>query len=644
MRGCRSPAQRRRWRSPNRRTFVRLAGFLIDWHGRIDVAVGVYVTQGASKEDLDSTTDRAQKSLGVKAGVPAFPDASGFDGSHVGARMLVYSADGSRLAVALEGTTRVYDVQNHGLVLRHEVPVSRAIELAFSPRGTYLQTWERPVKAEDGTWSRNLRIWHADSGELLGEFERRQIEGWAFQFTDREDHCVRPTSAELQVFCPSDFRAGAVGRLRVENVQSFSLGPGGQPSIAAFFPEKKGMPAFVRIYSLASLLKQGEPPAAPVAQKSFFKADKVTMKWNAAGSSLLLMTSTDHDQTGKSYYGETNLYMLSARGDFDCRVGLDKEGPIHDFEWNPNSREFIVIYGYMPAKAVVFSYRVNVIAELGTQPRNLIAYNPQGRLFCLAGFGNLAGTVDIWDRERLADGKLFTLDASNSSVLEWSPDGHFLLTGTLSPRLRVENGVRIWHCTGKLVHVDMVDEMYQACWRPQKLIPHSSLPPFPKELPAAPAPSEAAAALLAKKQAAASRPAGTYRPPSARHAGATPSDLLRRDTSDAPPSSRQAYLPPGAAASSSSTSGPGGRRGRKVPGAPEKPAAPTPKPAMGAADVGAHSSEAGAVEKKLRNLTKKLKAIEQLKERRDSGEALEQTQLQKIESESEIRRELDTLQ
>ena len=37
---------------------------------------------------------------------------------------------------------------------------------------------------------------------------------------------------------------------------------------------------------------------------------------------------------------------------------------------------------------------------------------------------------------------------------------------------------------------------------------------------------------------------------------------------------------------------------------------------MGAADVGAHSSEAGAVEKKLRNLTKKLKAIEQLKERR----------------------------
>ena len=160
----------------------------------------------------------------------------------------------------------------------------------------------------------------------------------------------------------------------------------------------------------------------------------------------------------------------------------------------------------MPAKAVVFSYRVNVIAELGTQPRNLISYNPQGRLFVLAGFGNLAGTVDIWDRERLADGKLFTLDASNSSVLEWSPDGQFLLTGTLSPRLRVDNGVRIWHCTGKLVHVHMVDEMYSAAWRPQRF---TEPPAFPKTLPAAPAPSAAAAAVLAKQQTAA-KPMGAY--------------------------------------------------------------------------------------------------------------------------------------
>ena len=59
--------------------------------------------------------------------------------------------------------------------------------------------------------------------------------------------------------------------------------------------------------------------------------------------------------------------------------------------------------------------------------------------------------------------------------------------------------------------------------------------------------------------------------------------------------------------------------------------------------MGASSSDAGATEKKVRSLTKKLKAIEQLKERRARGETLEQTQLQKMDGEAEIRRELEAL-
>ena len=67
---------------------------------------------------------RAQKSLGVKAGVPNFPDVHGFDGAHVGSRMLVYSASGSRLAVALEQGTQIYDVHDTGVELRLEVCLS----------------------------------------------------------------------------------------------------------------------------------------------------------------------------------------------------------------------------------------------------------------------------------------------------------------------------------------------------------------------------------------------------------------------------------------------------------------------------------------------------------------------------------------
>lgn len=558
----------------------------------------------------------------------------------------------------------------------------------------------------------NLRLWRTSDGAEVGAWERKSQEGCHPQLNEEETYLVRQVSTELQVFEPNAVQAkGVVGRLRLEGMTSFELGAGSKPVVAVFCGEKKGAPASVRVYSLASLIPSPETPPAPVSQKTFFKADKIQMKWNKAGTSLLFMTSTDVDKTGKSYYGETNLYMISSRGDFDCRVALDKEGPIHDFEWSSNGREFIVVYGYMPSKATLFSFRVNVIAELGSAARNTVTFNPQGRLFCLAGFGNLNGMVDVWDRQNLSKGKLFTFDASNSSVLEWSPCGEFILTATLSPRLRVENGIKIWHCTGQLIHVDFIDEMYQAGWRPGWSTATAQgardPPPFPAELPASPAPSAAAKEWLDKAAAKPQRPAGAYRPPGAR--GAAASTAYSRDEDSLGSSSPSR---PGSGTNGHGAYVPGANRGkRQVPGAPRPkdnngngsanaaapgagtptgpkgnkknnankgksnaatptptaPASPAPganaslsseaaatagagdssssqPPATsGAAEVGGNS-QAVALDKKLRNLTKKLKAIEDLKARRDAGEKLEQTQMLKIANEGELRRELQALE
>jgi len=49
------------------------------------------------------------------------------------------------------------------------------------------------------------------------------------------------------------------------------------------------------------------------------------------------------------------------------------------------------------------------------------------------------------------------------------------------------------------------------------------------------------------------------------------------------------------------------------------------------------------IQKKVRNLSKKLKAIEELKEKAARGERLEATQLKKIESEVDIQKELAAL-
>lgn len=40
-----------------------------------------------------------------------------------------------------------------------------------------------------------------------------------------------------------------------------------------------------------------------LSNKTFYKADHVQMFWNDLGTNLLVLTQTDVDKTGKSYYG-----------------------------------------------------------------------------------------------------------------------------------------------------------------------------------------------------------------------------------------------------------------------------------------------------------------------------------------------------
>lgn len=211
----------------------------------------------------------------------------------------------------------------------------------------------------------------------------------------------------------------------------------------------------------------------------------------------------------------------------------------------------------MPAKTVLLDQRAKALHDFGTGFNNFISFNPQGRLLALAGFGNLAGKVEIYDRRTL--NKVTTIDASNTSHCEWSPDGRFLLTATLSPRLRVDNGIRIWHCTGPLVHVQPVDELYQASWRPTLV---DAAPPFPAQIPPAPAPSPSVAANQAVAKPAPAKPAGAYRPPGAR--GLEASSIYKREEDTPSPSG----TPNGRYSRSPA---PGRVHRRHVPGAPTSP-------------------------------------------------------------------------
>lgn len=246
------------------------------------------------------------------------------------------------------------------------------------------------------------------------------------------------------------------------------------------------------------------------------------MKWNQLGTTLVVLAQTEVDKTGKSYYGETTLYVLSANGGFDSRITLDKEGPIHDVSWSPNSKEFGVIYGYMPAKTTIFNQRAVATHTFPLGPRNTILFSPSGRFVLVAGFGNLAGQMDIYDLEKDYR-KICTIEGGNPSVCEWSPDSKYILTATTSPRLRVDNGVRLWHVGGGIVYNEDMVELYHVTWRPQAIESFSPGDP----LHPVPTPHASALAYLGTVKTP-SKPAGAYRPPGARGTS-TPLHFKRED-------------------------------------------------------------------------------------------------------------------
>ena len=52
----------------------------------------------------------------------------------------------------------------------------------------------------------------------------------------------------------------------------------------------------------------------------------------------------------------------------------------------------------------------------------------------------------------------------------WSPDARRILTGVLNPRLRVDNGYKVFKYNGELLNnVDFSQtELYEVLWRPGK--------------------------------------------------------------------------------------------------------------------------------------------------------------------------------
>lgn len=129
------------------------------------------------------------------------------------------------------------------------LPTPNVFELGFSPLGTYIITWQRPAKDEDGNATKNLKVWRTvpEDGEneqgrtVVGEYVQKSQTGWNLQYTTDEKFCARVVTNEVQFYQSGDLRT-VWNKLRVEGVSDFAVSPGKSHSVALFVPERKVCP------------------------------------------------------------------------------------------------------------------------------------------------------------------------------------------------------------------------------------------------------------------------------------------------------------------------------------------------------------------------------------------------------------------
>ena len=393
-----------------------------------------------------------------------------------------WNSDGSLFGRILpSGGVAVHAFPSMELLLETPVLLKGAKAFYFSPESTYLVIADR---FEPKTEKENCALYHLPTRSKVGEIIVRKLASpnWpVMRWTEDEALCLRvskETSAGEQILVLNS-KSNKAETIGLPGLSAFEISPKEGRYMAAFFDrrmEAGGRPApnensepRICIYSLYSATPGAAIFTLPLIEDP---ADSVTMHWNSTGDSLLVQAIVQVDESGKTYYGKSNLYVIS-RGEAGWTFNRPVElvgSPLHEARWL-GSRSFIAVAGKMPA--VVGCYTVESSGEIsrsfpmGRVPRNTVRVSVHGRYAAIGGFGNLPGEVDFWDLDQR---KVLKTTRSECTVdLQWAPSGaRLFITSTTTPRMRVDNAIQLWRYGGERLAEINFKELFAAVWRPVK--------------------------------------------------------------------------------------------------------------------------------------------------------------------------------
>jgi translation initiation factor 2A len=130
--------------------------------------------------------------------------------------------------------------------------------------GTYIITWQRSTKDENGDAVKNLKVWlvidekanaEGVEKETVARFVQKSQTGWNLQYTYDETFCARVVTNEIQIYQSHDLTT-VWNKIRVEGVSDFAVSPGKNHSIAVFVPERKVCGETIELY-MHKILRDG---------------------------------------------------------------------------------------------------------------------------------------------------------------------------------------------------------------------------------------------------------------------------------------------------------------------------------------------------------------------------------------------------
>ena len=202
---------------------------------------------------------------------------------------------------------------------------------------------------------------------------------------------------------------------------------------------------------------------------SFLKGTSVEFYWLKQGHIVLAKTSTDLDETGNSYYGQSMLHSLyipdktiqsTIQSQFTPEMYHSEtnniftqtiiSNDVHNVSFDPEHQYICLIHGKQPAQLEIYTaIDMKQILHLKDVFVNYSLFSHNSQFLAIAGFDNLDGTVCLYDVKNFK--KISTFNAQCSTEWMWTLDNTSIVCGQCLPRRHYDHVIERFGINGKKI-------------------------------------------------------------------------------------------------------------------------------------------------------------------------------------------------